>query len=166
MSDDVVLTGDAITGHGRSLNPFLLLDDATGFLAFATEVFGATENEDMRTPTPDGRLIHAELNLGASLLMLADALDGWPRRPGLLQVWVADVNLVLERGRSSGASVVTPPTPFYGELTLARMQDPWGNLWWLYQPSPGQEDPKPSWEGGSDVVFRTLDEHLKGVAAE
>jgi hypothetical protein len=57
--------------------------------------------------------------------------------------------------------VITPPTPFYGELTLARLEDPWQNLWWLYQPTPGQADPLPVWEGGSDVVFRTLDEHLR-----
>lgn len=61
----------------------------------------------------------------------------------------------------SGAVLVTAPTPFYGALTLARVQDPWGNLWWLYQPVPGLSDPKPSWEGGPDTVFRTLDEHLR-----
>lgn len=61
--------------------------------------------------------------------------------------------------------MVTPPTPFYGALTLARVEDPWGNLWWLYQPVPGQPDPVPSWEGGSDVVFRSLDEHLRGASS-
>jgi PhnB protein len=44
------------------------------------------------------------------------------------------------------------------------MLDPFGNLWWLYAPVPGQEDPKPAWEGGSDVVFRTIDETMKGFA--
>lgn len=44
---------------------------------------------------------------------------------------------VVERG----AAVVTPPTPFYGSLTLARVEDLWGNLWWLYHPVPDQPDP-------------------------
>jgi hypothetical protein len=41
------------------------------------------------------------------------------------------------------------------------MLDPWQNLWWLYAPAPGQPDPKPHWEGGSDTVFTTLDGALR-----
>lgn len=70
---------------------------------------------------------------------------------------------MIARALKRGAALVTAPTPFYGSLTLARVQDPWGNLWWLYQPIPGQPDPKPAWEGGSDAVFRTLDEHLRAT---
>jgi len=44
------------------------------------------------------------------------------------------------------------------------MLDPFGNLWWLYAPAPGQADPVPAWEGGDDVVFRTIDDAMKGFA--
>ncbi|TPW74141.1 VOC family protein [Schumannella soli] len=161
---EITLSGARITGRGSSLTPFVLLDDAAGFIDFASAVFGAVEVDLARTATPSGLLIHAELRLGDALLLLADRQPGWPSRPGLLQLWVADAADVIARAEPRGATVVTPPTPFYGSLTLARLLDPWGNLWWLYEPVPGQPDPRPAWEGGDDTVFRTLDEHLRASA--
>ncbi|MFE6734261.1 VOC family protein [Microbacterium sp. NPDC057650] len=161
MDTKIALQGEDITGRGRTVNPFLILDGAADFIRFAEQVFGAAENREVRTPTPSGALIHAEIALGDSLVLLSDPQPGWPLRPGLLQIWIADLDGVMSRAEQRGGRVITPPTPFYGEITLARLEDPWQNLWWLYQPTPGQPDPLPVWEGGSDVVFRTLDEHLR-----
>ncbi|MGH8882763.1 MAG: VOC family protein, partial [Stackebrandtia sp.] len=131
------------------------------FISFAEQVFDASEVTAARTPTPEGTLIHAELRIGDSLLLMADRQEGWGTHPGMFQVWVSDVEAVLARAAERGATLVTPPTPFYGSLTLARIQDPWGCLWWIYQPTPGQPDPEPAWEGGPTTIFRTLDEHLR-----
>jgi PhnB protein len=149
---------------GAALNPFVLVDDAAGLITFVSEVFDVPETAEARTPMPDGKLIHAELRVGAVNLMIADRLDGWPLRPGLLQVWVHDIDEVLKRAAARGATTVTEPTPFYGECTLARMLDPWQNLWWLWSPAPGQPDPEPDWEGGPDPVFSTLDQTLRSLA--
>jgi PhnB protein len=149
---------------GAALNPFVMVDDAAGLITFVSEVFGVPENVEARTPTPDGRLIHAEVRIGTVDLMIVDRLDGWPLRPGLLQVWVDDIAEALERAGKRGATTVTDPTPFYGECTLARMLDPWQNLWWLWSPAPGQADPEPDWENGSDPVFSTLDRALRSLA--
>lgn len=149
---------------GAVLNPFVIVDDAAGFVDFVTGVFAAPETAAARTPMPDGKLIHAQVRLGTVDLMVADRLDGWPARPGLLQVWVRDVATVLRRAGELGATTVTGPTPFYGEVTLGRMLDRWQNLWWLCAPAPGQPDPVPAWAGGSDTVFRTLDGALKSLA--
>ena len=159
-----ILPTSAITGRGSSLNPFVVVDDAAGFIDFAVAVFGAHEITAARTPAPNGLLIHGELELGDSLLLLADTQPGWPSRPGLFQVWVSSSETILDEAAQFDATVVTPPTPFYGALTLTRMQDRWDNLWWMYQPSPGQPDPTPAWEGGSDVIFRTLDEYMRKPA--
>lgn len=159
-----VLSQSAITGRGSSLNPFTVVANAASFIDFATSVFGAREITEARTATPNGLLIHAELQLGDSLLLLSDLQEGWTPRPGLFQVWVSDAESILTHAQECGATVVTPPTPFYGAVTLARLQDRWNNLWWLYQPSPGQSDPVPAWEGGSDVVFRTLDDYMRKEA--
>lgn len=94
---------------------------------------------DACTPTPDGKLIHSEVDLGGVTLMIVDRLDGWAARPGLLQVWVDDVQTTLQAASTQGASVVTPATPFY-------------------------EDPLPAWEGGSDLMFPTIDEAMTGFA--
>ena len=159
-----LLTPDRIPGGGSVLNTFVVIDNASDCLSFVLEVLGGHEIESARTPMPDGKLIHSEVDLGGVKLMLADRLDGWATRPGLLQVWVADVQATLDAGAEYGAEVVTPATPFYGETTLGRMLDPFGNLWWLFAPAPGQADPEPSWEGGSDVVFSTIDEQMKRFA--
>jgi PhnB protein len=148
-------------GSGATLNPFVVVDGAAGLVSFVVDVLGGIEVTAARTPTPDGRLIHAEVVVGDAHLMLADSLDGWPRHPGLLQLWVDDVAATLNDAVASGARIITPATPFYGETTLGRMVDPWGNLWWLYAPAPGQPDPTPAWEGGDDTVFRTIDAEMR-----
>jgi uncharacterized glyoxalase superfamily protein PhnB len=157
MTDEILLPAQAVPTGAAVLNPFVIVDDAAGLITFVSEVFGVPETVEARTPMPDGKLIDAQLRLGTVDLMVGDRLDGWPRWPGLLQVWVRDVTDVLERATARGATTVTAPTPFYGETTLARMLDPWQNIWWLWAPAPGRPDPVPEWEGGSDVMFSTLD---------
>lgn len=142
-----------------TLNPFVIVEDAAGLIDFVSGVFGVSETTRARTEMPDGKLIHSEVRLGAVDLMIVDQLEGWPLRPGLLQVWVRDAAAVLERGVVQGATVVTEPMPFYGETTLARMLDDWGNLWWLYAPAPGQPDP--GWDEDADAIFSTLDRTLR-----
>lgn len=151
-------------GSGATLNPFVVVDGASDLVAFVVDVLGGVEVEQARSPMPDGRLIHAEVRLGTAHLLVADPMDGWPDHPGLLQVWVADVPATLDAAVARGARVVTPATPFYGATTLGRMTDPWGNLWWLYAPAPGQPDPVPAWEGGDDTVFRTIDDEMRSRA--
>ncbi len=164
MDKDILLPAQSVPNAGAVLNPFVIVDDAVGLITFVSEVFGVPETAEARTPMPDGKLIHAELRLGTVNLMMADRLDGWPAWPGLLQVWVRDVATVLERATARGATTVTEPIPFYGETTLGRMLDPWRNIWWLWAPAPGQPDPAPEWEGGSEVMFATLDQVLRTLA--
>ena len=120
MDNQILLPSSSVPSGGAVLNPFVIVDDAAGLVEFVSEVFDVPECSEARTPMPDGKLVHAQLRLGTVDLMLADRLDGWPPRPGLLQVWVRDVVTVLERAVARGATRITEPTPFYGECTLAR----------------------------------------------
>ena len=142
---------------GAVLNPFVMVDNAAALITFVSEVFEVAETPEAHTAMPDGTLIHSEVRLGTVDLMIVDRQDGWPLRPGLLQVWVEDVPAVLKRATERGATVVTEATPFYGETTLGRLLDPWQNLWWLYAPAPGQPDPT----GGT--IFTTLDATLRSL---
>jgi len=161
MNSEILLPQPSVPAGGAVLNPFVIVDDAAGLAGVVCGVFGVAENAEVRTQMPDGKLIHAQLRLGGVDLMIADRLAGWPRRPGLLQVWVRDVAAVLQR--AAAAATVAEPTPFYGEVTLGRMLDDWQNIWWLWARAPGQPDPAPAWEGGSNVVFATLDKTLKSL---
>jgi PhnB protein len=165
MDNQILLPPQSVPGAGALLNPFVIVDDAAGLIDFVSEVFDVPEIAEARTPMPDGKLIHAQLRLGTVDLMVADRLDGWPARPGLLQVWVRDVATVLERATARGATTVTEPIPFYGESTLGRALDPWQNIWWLWAPAPGQPDPTPDPNDGSNEMFETLDKVLRSLGA-
>jgi uncharacterized glyoxalase superfamily protein PhnB len=95
-------------------------------------VFGAKERKEASTMDTDGLLLHAELEVGNSIVMVADRKEDWPFIPSLLQVYVDDVEKTLERAAEWGAKIVTRPTEFYGDI-FSRFVDPWDNLWWVYQ---------------------------------
>lgn len=149
----------------RTINPFAIVDGAAELIAFVEEVFDGRERVEARTPMPSGSLIHAEVRIGDSVLLLADRQPGWPLRPALLQVYVTDAQEVLNRAVARKATVITEVTPFYGGEDLARLRDPWGNIWWLYAPAKAG-DAVPHWEGGSSYVFDSLDETLRAIAAQ
>lgn len=123
------------SGH-NTVNPFVLVKGgAAAFLEFVAAVLDGIERAEVRTPDRDGKLIHAEIRIGNSTLMVADSKEDWPFTPAFLQVHVHSCGEVLVRASERKATIVTEPTRFYGGFVIARFRDPWGNLWWLYEPS-------------------------------
>jgi PhnB protein len=111
------------------------VDDAAGAIDFYCEVLGATER--MRMAGPDGKVGHAELMLGESVIMLADEHPdiGFlsPRRIGgtavTLHSYVEDVDAVFERALAAGAKSLRPvENQFYGDRS-AQFEDPFGHRW-------------------------------------
>jgi uncharacterized glyoxalase superfamily protein PhnB len=134
--EDHVLTTPPTPGH-NSVNPFIIVrGSASEFITFLEKVFHAAERREVHTPDRDGTLIHAEVAIGNATIMVADAKQDWPFTPAFTQVYVSDAQAVLDRALSFGAEMVTRVSPFYG-MKLARFRDPWGNLWWLFQPEEG-----------------------------
>lgn len=134
-----VLAGQALPPGYGSVNPFVAVrgpDGAPGFIRFAQLVLGARETLAAHTLDADDLLIHAELRIGDSTVMLCDSKPHWAFTPALLQVYVSDASAVVERARASGAVVITEPTDFHGQQRLARFQDPWHNIWWLFEHGP------------------------------
>lgn len=117
----------------HTVNPWIILRGVADFIPFLEKVFGAQETKEARTPDSDGLIIHAEVTIGDSTIMMFDAKPDWPHTPSFLQVYVKDANAVLERAKDAGAEIVTELSDFvYGEQ-IARFRDPWGNLWWINQ---------------------------------
>lgn len=114
-----------------SVTPWIIARDAAGLLAFLAEVLGADELG--RVAGPDGSIGHAETRIGDALVIVVDAREGWPAGPAYLRVHVADVAATVERAVAAGAALVTEPTPLLVGETVARVTDPWGNLWWLHE---------------------------------
>jgi PhnB protein len=121
-------------GYPR-LTPYLAIDGAGEAIDFYSKVLGTRER--MRMPNPDGGVGHAELELGDSLIMLADASEEMgfrsPRSisgtPMTLHVYVEDVDSVFERALAQGATEVRAiENQFYGDRS-GQFEDPFGHRW-------------------------------------
>jgi PhnB protein len=121
-------------GYPR-LTPYLIVDDGSAAVDFYTSTFGATER--MRMAGPDGKIGHAEHELGDSLIMLADEHPEvgavGPRSVGgtpvSLHVYVEDADDVFERAVAAGATATRRvEDQFYGDR-LGAFEDPFGHKW-------------------------------------
>lgn len=117
---------------GRStVSPFLAVREAHKVLDFARTVFGAKE---ITQPLwfEDGRLWNAEIAIGDSSLMLAEApADDSMTRPGWIYVYVEDPDAVFEKALAAGAEQVMPvEDQFYGDRA-GGVKDMAGNIWWI-----------------------------------
>jgi PhnB protein len=112
----------------------LIKGDAKKFIEFVEQVFGGIERKDVRTPDKDGTLIHSEVQLGDSSILIADSKPDWLFTPAFIQVYVEDAQTILDRAQKAGAVIVTEVCGFYNGFKLARLRDVWGNIWWLYEP--------------------------------
>ncbi|WP_031079336.1 VOC family protein [Streptomyces sp. NRRL S-118] len=121
-------------GYPR-VTPYLCVDGAAAAIDFYVAVLGAEER--MRMPAPDGRIGHAELALGNSVIMLADEFPDMEFRspkavggtPITLHVYVADVDAVFAKALAQGARELSPvKNEFYGDRT-GQFEDPYGHRW-------------------------------------
>lgn len=114
--------------------PYLSVDGAADAIAFYVSVLGATER--MRMPAPDGTIAHAELEIGDSVVMLADpSPQGFPTpreyggSPVTVMVYVADVDATHQAAINAGAeSTMEPDDQFYGDR-MSGFIDPFGHRW-------------------------------------
>ncbi len=121
-------------GYPR-VTPYLCVDDAAQAIEFYQEALGAEER--MRMNSPDGRVGHAELAIGDSIVMLADEYPDMgaisPKTVGgtpvTLHVYVTDVDDTVARALKAGAKELRPvEDQFYGDRT-GWLEDPFGHRW-------------------------------------
>ena len=121
-------------GYPR-LTPYLCVDGAGKAIEFYTQVLGATER--MRMDGPDGKIGHAELSFGDTVVMLADEYPDMgflsPGRIGgtavTLHTYVEDVDSVFEKALAAGAKSLRPvENQFYGDRS-GQFEDPFGHRW-------------------------------------
>ena len=115
----------------HTVTPYLAVDGADKLLEFVKQAFGAEEISKM--PTPDGKIGHAEVRIGDSIVMLADAstTDQGAAMPGMIHLYVEDADKTYQRALEAGAKSLREPTDqFYGDRTSG-VKDPVGNHWWI-----------------------------------
>ena len=113
----------------HTLTPYLIVESAADLLEFLSRAFGAEEIEKMTLP--DGTVMHAQVRIGDSMLMMGTAREEWPAMPGFLHLYVEDADAYYARALAAGAtSVQEPKDEFHGDRTSGA-RDPQGNLWWF-----------------------------------
>lgn len=130
-------TPNPIPDRYPRVTPSLVVNGGVRALEFYADVFGATER--MRFPGPDGTIVHAEIEIGDSVIIVEDAspqmgtqappaggLDG---SPVFLYIYVDDVDAVVERAVELGATLGrAPQDQFYGDRD-GYIVDPFGHSW-------------------------------------
>ena len=113
----------------HTLTPYLVAEGADNLIKFLEQAFGATLRGCHRRR--DGTVMHAEMKVGDSIVMLSDANEQWKPRPASFYVYVEDTDGTYQRALDSGAqSLMAPANQFYGDRT-AGLSDSFGNFWWI-----------------------------------
>jgi PhnB protein len=119
----------------RSITPYLAVDDAADAIDYYTKAFGAKERGRMEAP--GGKIGHAELEIGDSLIMLSDALPQFSTRPPnelggtsmSIFLYVEDADAVVKQAvDAGGTATMEVADQFWGDR-FGIVQDPFGHLW-------------------------------------
>src|SRR5215471_14610665 len=116
----------------RTVTPYLLVPDADAELKFLKDAFGATEQMSQRRE--DGAVMHAEIAIGDTLVMLGQAGGQWGPRSAAFYLWVSDVDASYARALAAGATSESEPEDKpYGHRN-AGVVDRNGITWWISAP--------------------------------
>ncbi len=129
-SDLLTMSATYKPNEYSTVSPYLIVKGAQRVIDFLKEVFDATDLR--RYETPDGSIMHAEVRIEDSVIMIGDAGENWPPTPSHLHVYVCNVDEVYKRALSSGAISVQEPVQ-KGEDPDRRggVKGPGGNTWWI-----------------------------------
>jgi PhnB protein len=122
--------------YRNAIVPHIYVDGASDAIAFYTRAFGAVEV--FRVAHPDGRILHAEISIVGSVVMIGDPderLYSDPRALGRctasLHIFVDDNVALLRRAVEAGAEQIQPPTDMFYGASSASVRDPFGHIWVL-----------------------------------
>ena len=113
----------------HTITPYLVVKNASTLIDFLKEVFDAKETE--RVKAPNGRIMHAELLIGDSKIMLGEAAENIITSPSTLYIYVPNTDAVYKKALAAGGkSIKEPDDQYYGDRN-AGIQDIAGNKWWI-----------------------------------
>ncbi len=114
----------------QSVMPYLILKNALAFFDFTKRVFDAEEK--MKYLKDDGSLMHGEIKIGGSTIMVAECNGEYSAQPAGLYIHVANADETYNNALAAGAtSIMAPEDKEYGRS--GGIKDPFGNSWWITQ---------------------------------
>jgi PhnB protein len=113
----------------HTVTPFLTAKGCDRLIEFLERAFGAQEL--LRVPHEDGTIMHAQVRIGDSVLMLSEACGGKEPIPAMMWLYVEDADAVYRHALKAGATTVAEPQDqFFGDRA-AGVKDWFGNHWWM-----------------------------------
>ncbi|HKT81762.1 MAG TPA: VOC family protein [Vicinamibacterales bacterium] len=112
-----------------SVAPYLIVDGAARTIEFLGKIFGAVELQ--RIPDREGKVMHAEVRIDDTVVMLADSVPGWPPVAAHVHVYVPDVDETYRRALAAGAESVQEPVKREDPDKRGGFKDPGGVTWWV-----------------------------------
>ena len=112
-----------------TVSPYLIVDGASQTIDFLVRVFGAVELR--RFPDSTGKLMHAEVRIDDTVLMIADGGEGWPPIPSHVHIYVSEVDAVYRRALEAGATSVQEPVKKDDADKRGGVKDSGGTTWWI-----------------------------------
>lgn len=128
------------SNHMPSITPHLVCADALKAINFYKQAFGAVE--ELKLVGPTGKLVHAALKIGSSMLMLAEENPDWgslgPRAlkgtPVTIHLMVPDVDATIAQAVAAGATIAMPAADMFWGDRYGQVQDPFGHRWSIATP--------------------------------
>jgi PhnB protein len=113
----------------QNVIPYLVISDPQKELDFLKQVFGAKETHISRDP--GGRIMHAQVKIGDSVVMMGQAGEQWPSLSAAIYVYLPDVDAAYKRALAAGAtSMMQPADQFYGDRS-GGVKSSNGVQWWM-----------------------------------
>ena len=113
----------------HTATPYLVVPGVAKLIDFLKQAFGAEERG--RFAQPDGRIMHAEVKIGDSIIMMGEPTGDIKPMPAMIHLYVPDADATYRSALAAGAkSVREPADQFYGDRS-AGVQDASGNQWWM-----------------------------------
>jgi PhnB protein len=116
-------------GGYSTVSPYLVVEGAGDSIEFLVRVFGAEELR--RFPNADGKLMHAEVRIDDTVLMIADGAEGWPALPAHVHIYVPNVDETYRLALEAGATSVQAPVKKEDEDKRGGVRDSGGTTWWI-----------------------------------
>jgi len=114
----------------HTVTPYITVRNAGKVIAFLKAAFNAEMDHDP-IKRPDGSVMHTNVRIGNSRVMIADEMEGMKATPSTLYLYVPDVDMVYQRAVKAGGETIMEPTDmFYGDRS-GGVKDPSGNSWFV-----------------------------------
>jgi PhnB protein len=113
----------------HTIQPYFIARGVPRLIDFCKQAFAATEMH--RSTTPDGTVMHAQLKIGDSMVMMGEAHAQWTPMPAAIYMYVPDVDATYAKAIAAGGeSLAAPSDQFYGDR-MSGVKDLCGNMWWI-----------------------------------